>query len=84
MQQSLSVENKVKKERLIFVKKIQDSDDKQYKTVEIEVSDSVDLVDYNINGGEWLQIDNNGMVLAMSFFVLVIINIICYFYIEKS
>lgn len=52
MQQSLSVKNKVKKERLIFVKKIQDSEDKQYKTVEIEVPESVDLVDYDIIGEE--------------------------------
>ena len=71
MQQSLSVENKVKKERLIFVKKIQDSDDKQYKTLEIEVPERVDLVDYDIIGGEWFQVNNKGIkgiALAMSFF----------------
>lgn len=84
MQQSLSVENKVKKARLIFVKKIQDSDDKQYETVEIEVAESVDLADYASIGGEWLQANNKGHGFGCVFFVLVIINIICYFYIEKS
>ena len=69
MQQSLLVENKVKKKaRLIFVKKIQDSDDKQYKTVEIEVPERVDLVDYDISGGEWLQANNKRHGFGYVFF----------------
>ena len=47
---TLSEVKKVKQVRLILAKK----GDKQYKTVEIEVPDNIDLADYDIVGGEWL------------------------------
>ena len=46
----MSEVKKVKRVRLILAKK----EEWQYKTVEIEVPERVDLVDYDIIGEEWL------------------------------
>ena len=46
----MSEVKKVKRVRLILAKK----EERQYKTVEIEVPERVDLGDYDIIGEEWL------------------------------
>lgn len=55
---SLTVENNVKKARLILAITEQVSEnnfERHYKTVEIEVPESANLADYDIIGGEWIS-----------------------------
>ena len=55
---SLIVEKNVKKARLILAATEQVSEnnfERHYKTIEIEVPESIDLADYDIIGGEWIS-----------------------------
>ena len=55
---SLIVEKNVKKARLILAATEQVSEnnfERHYKTIEIEVPESIDLAGYDIIGGEWIS-----------------------------